>query len=126
MVQIQLGAAPNGHVLPVDEYKSTVTCSSCFERTSKQPHIRNGKLKRIPGAVICYNVLCPRRLTTRATTANRDLNGALNIALIGFSSLASIDGLPLIPFRRTNETNKFILSSLFPAHHHHGEEGMPT
>ncbi|OAD01206.1 hypothetical protein MUCCIDRAFT_112641 [Mucor lusitanicus CBS 277.49] len=104
----QLAALEKDLVLPVDEYKSTVFCSLCFERTSKQPHVRNGKLKRIPGAIICYNVKCPRRLTTRATTTttNRDRNGAYNIALIGFSRMASTDGLPLPPFRRSSKSNK--------------------
>lgn len=102
----QLGALDKDSVLLVDEYRSTVTCSSCFQRTSKQPHMRDGKLKRIPGAVVCHNVRCPRRLTTRATTTNRDGNGALNIAVIGFSRMASSDGLPLPPFRRSLKSNK--------------------
>ncbi|CAO0796693.1 unnamed protein product [Mucor circinelloides] len=91
----QLVASCHDSVVSVDEHKSTVTCSSCFGRTSKQPHIRAGKVTRIPGAVVCHNVLCPRRLTTRSTTINHDLNGAKNIALIDFSSLAAEDGLPL-------------------------------
>ncbi|KAL9550251.1 hypothetical protein MBANPS3_004817 [Mucor bainieri] len=122
----QLGVLERDVVLSVDEYKSTVTCSSCFKRTSKQPHIRDGKLKRIPGAVVCYNTQCPRRLTMNATTTNRDGNGALNIALIGFSRVASTDGLPLPPFRRSQQSNKYTLSPLFPAHQPHGEEGLPT
>ncbi|KAL7330325.1 hypothetical protein PS15p_205290 [Mucor circinelloides] len=103
----QLAASYHDSVVSVDEHKSTVTCSSCFGRTSKQPHIRAGKVTRIPGAVVYHNVLCPRRLTTRSTTINSDLNGAKNIALIGFSSLAAEDGLPLPPpFRRTHNPNK--------------------
>lgn len=40
-------------------------------------------------------------------TVNRDdLNGAKNIALIGFSSLAAQDDLALPPFRRSRNTNK--------------------
>ncbi|KAL7324037.1 hypothetical protein PS15p_210608 [Mucor circinelloides] len=107
----QLAASYHDSVVPVDEYKSTVTCSSCFGRTSKQPHIRAGKVTRIPGAVVCHNVLCPRRLTTRSTTINRDLNDAKNIALIGFSSLAAEDGLPLPPPIQTHTQPKQV--SLF-------------
>ncbi|KAF1800357.1 hypothetical protein FB192DRAFT_1458774 [Mucor lusitanicus] len=121
----QLGAGTNHSVVSVDEYKSTVTCSSCFHRTSKQVHLRDGHIKRIPGAVVCLNVKCPRRLTSGATTVNRDLNDAKNIALIGFSSLAAQDGLALPPFRRSHNTNKYILSQLFLAHQS-GEVGIPT
>lgn len=52
------------------------------------------------------NVTFPRRLITGATTLNRDLNGAKNIALIGFSYLAPQDYLPLPPCRRTYNSNK--------------------
>ncbi|KAG2200470.1 hypothetical protein INT47_011450 [Mucor saturninus] len=99
----------------VDEYKSTVNCSSCFELTTKQI-IRVGDhgRKRIKGAVICTNEICPRRLSSRSSTINRDQNGAMNIALIGFCHLVSEDGLTLQPFRRSdNNSNKFHLSKNF-------------
>lgn len=103
----ELAVSPQHHVLSVDENRSTITCSSCFKKTCKQPLIINGKLKRVAGAVICYNTQCPRRLTTKATTTNRDRNGAYNIASIGFSSFASRDGLPPPPpFRRSRPANK--------------------
>ncbi|KAF1800871.1 hypothetical protein FB192DRAFT_1437221 [Mucor lusitanicus] len=72
----ELAVSPQHHVLSVDENRSTITCSSCFKKTCKQPLIINGKLKRVAGAVICYNTQCPRRLTTKATTTNRDRNDA--------------------------------------------------
>ncbi|GAN07944.1 hypothetical protein MAM1_0183d07449 [Mucor ambiguus] len=105
----QLAVAPNDYVLAY-----------------KQPQIRNGKLKKIASAVVCHIANCPRRLATRPTTINRDQNGALNIALIGFSSLASTDGSPLPPFPRSHKLNKYSLSPLFLSHQNHGEEGIPT
>ncbi|OAD04618.1 hypothetical protein MUCCIDRAFT_108448 [Mucor lusitanicus CBS 277.49] len=84
----QLAAGTNNSVVPVDQYKSTVTCSSYFHRTSKQAHLRDGHIKRISGAMVCYNIKCPRRLTS------------------GFSSLAAQDDLALPPFRRSRNTNK--------------------
>ncbi|KAF1806486.1 hypothetical protein V8B55DRAFT_1007498 [Mucor lusitanicus] len=126
----QLGALERDVVLAVDEYKSTVACSSCFKRASKQPHIRDGKLKRIPGAVVCHNIHCPRRLTTGIITINRDGNGAYNIALIGFSRMASTDGLPLPPFRRSSNSNKYSLSNKFLTRqslvHNQGDARTPT
>ncbi|KAG2201086.1 hypothetical protein INT47_010838 [Mucor saturninus] len=96
----------------VDEYKSTVTCTSCFETTTKQVVRRGDTIKRIKGAVVCVNKDCPRRMHNKSTTSNRDQNGALNIALIGFSALVSEDGLTLPPFRRgVNNPNKFNLSN---------------
>ncbi|KAG2201780.1 hypothetical protein INT47_002040 [Mucor saturninus] len=99
----------------VDEYKSTVNCSSCFEPTKKQI-IRVGDhgRKRIKGAVTCTNEICPRRLSSRSSTINRDQNGAMNIALIGFCHLVSEDSLTLPPFRRSNNnSSKFHLSKNF-------------
>lgn len=98
----------------VDEYKSTVNCSSCFEPTTKQI-IRVGDhgRKRIKGAVTCTNEICPRRLSSRSSTINRDQNGAMNIALIGFCHLVSEDGLTLPPFRRSNNnSNKYEISEI--------------
>ncbi|CEP16880.1 hypothetical protein [Parasitella parasitica] len=101
----QLAACEKDFVLSVDEYKSTITCSSCFQRTTKQTQIRDGKVKSIPGVVVCFDPRCPRRISTSATTSNRDRNEATKIAMIGFSSLVSEDGLPLPAFRRT-QSNK--------------------
>jgi hypothetical protein len=61
----------------------------------------------LKGAVVCVNPSCPRRVATRSTTINRDHNGAFNIVLIGFSSLMSVDGLPLKPFRRSYNSIKY-------------------
>ena len=67
----------------------------------------DGALKRVKGAVVCYNTKCPKRVFQNATTTNRDENGAQNIALIGFSSLESKDGKPLPVFSRSySTTNK--------------------
>ncbi|KAI8875362.1 hypothetical protein K501DRAFT_280446 [Backusella circina FSU 941] len=63
----------------VDEYASTKTCSQCFDILRKQVLRRNGKIVRISGALECFN----RKY--HLTTINRDLNGAKNIASIGFS-----------------------------------------
>ncbi|GAN04004.1 hypothetical protein MAM1_0053d03460 [Mucor ambiguus] len=62
-------------VVSVDRHSSTVTCSSWFHRITKQVHVRNDHFKMIPGAVVCSNVTCPRRLTTGATTFNQDRYG---------------------------------------------------
>lgn len=104
----RLESVKNDHVCKVDEYKSTITCSSCFEVTTKQLiRTPEGKKKRIKGAVNCTNENCPRRLFGRSTTINRDANGAKNIALIGFSAMVSEDNLTLPPFRRGfNNSNK--------------------
>ena len=101
----QLNASSIDHVIKVDEYASTVTCSSCFQRTFKQPVRREGKIKRIPGAVVCINTSCPRRLSCNATTINRDRNAAWNITLIEFSTLVGQDNLSLPAFQRIR-TNK--------------------
>lgn len=95
------------HACLVDEFKSTITCSSCFQVTSKQlVRVQETKKKRIKGAVTCNNKNCPRR-AARMTTINRDMNGAANIALIGFSTLISQENLPLPPFQKSrNETTK--------------------
>ncbi|CEP15260.1 hypothetical protein [Parasitella parasitica] len=121
----QLAACEKDFVLSVDEYKSTITCSSCFQRTTKQTQIRDGKVKSIPGAVVCFNPRCQRRISTNATTSNRNRNGATNIAMIGFSSLVSEKGLPLPAFRRI-QSNKYALSALFLSHQAHGEDRIPT
>lgn len=89
------------HFQIVEEHNSTLKCTSCFKTTAKQ-HVRyKGKsFRRVKGAAVCANAKCPRRISTRSTTSNRNQNSARNIALIGFSSLVSEDGLPLPPFRR--------------------------
>ena len=94
----------------VDEFRSTITCSSCFEVTSKQiVRAQDGKKRRVKGAVVCSNPLCPRRVSTRCTTINRDGNGARNIALIGITSIISTDGRPLPPFQRgVYKSNKYV------------------
>ncbi|KAI7894604.1 uncharacterized protein EV154DRAFT_478278 [Mucor mucedo] len=76
----------DGHVAAVDGFKLTTICSSCFDVTTKQVvKVGENRLKRIKDAVTCTNHNCPRRLyPTRRTTVNRDMNGASNIALIGF------------------------------------------
>ena len=85
----------------VDEFRSTITCSSCFEATSKQiVRAQDGKKRRVKGAVVCSNPLCPRRVSTRCTTINRDGNGARNIALIGITSIISTDGRPTATFSK--------------------------
>ena len=85
----------------VDEYQTTITCSSFFNVNTKQIiRTANKNKKKIKGAVTCVNPECPKRLSTRSTTTNRDSNGALNIALVGFSLLVSDDNRPLPPFRR--------------------------
>ncbi|CEP08170.1 hypothetical protein [Parasitella parasitica] len=69
----------------VDEYRYTISGSSFLESTEKQGHkLLSGTLKQIPSAVVCFNPKCPRRLTQRATTSDRDANGAKNILLIEF------------------------------------------
>lgn len=65
-----LNSSSIDHVIKVDECTSTVTCSSCFQRTFKQPVRREGKIKRTPGAVVCINTSCLRRLTCNSTTIN--------------------------------------------------------
>jgi hypothetical protein len=93
----------------VEEFKSTITCSSCFGVTSKQTVRLNGSFKTIKGAVVCKNTNCPRRLTCRSTTINRDYNGTNNIGLIGFSSVVSDNGMPIAPFQRTSyKSNKYV------------------
>ncbi|GAN03538.1 hypothetical protein MAM1_0042c02993 [Mucor ambiguus] len=52
----QMGASTNDSFVSADEYKLTVTFSSCFHRPAKQVHVRNGRFKRIPGTVVCSNV----------------------------------------------------------------------
>lgn len=104
----QLNASSIDHVIKVDEYASTGTCSSCFQRTFEQPVRREGKAKRILGAIVCMNTSCLRRLSCNATTINRDRDGARNIALIGFSALVGQDNLPLPAFQRIR-TNKIPL-----------------
>lgn len=100
----------NDCVCLVDEFRSTITCNSCYHVTTKQIiRTKENKKKRIKGAVVCSNIYCPRRISTRSTTVNRDLNGAKNIALIGFSQLVSSDNCPLPPFRRSSyNTNKYV------------------
>ncbi|KAK4515787.1 Fatty acyl-CoA elongase/Polyunsaturated fatty acid specific elongation enzyme [Mucor velutinosus] len=49
----QMAAGSKDSVESVDEYKSTVTCSSCFHRTTKQVYVRDGRSKRIPGTAVC-------------------------------------------------------------------------
>ncbi|KAL9537086.1 hypothetical protein MBANPS3_012094 [Mucor bainieri] len=100
-------------VIKTDEFASSVTCNSCFQRTKKQTQRRpNGKLAIIKGAAaMCINPEYPRRKF--ATTINRDQNGARNIALIGFSRMVSQDGLPLPPFQSTHKSNKYTLSTNF-------------
>ena len=108
-VVARLRSVNNDMVSTVDEYRSTITCSSCFEITTKQIiRTGEGKKKRIKGAVTCLNPMCPRRISAGRTTVNRDYNGAKNIALIGFSRLISEDQLPLPPFRKgiKNNSNK--------------------
>ncbi|KAL9545672.1 hypothetical protein MBANPS3_007045 [Mucor bainieri] len=65
---------------------------------------------------MCVNPTCPRCLTCKATTINRDENGARNIALIGFSQLVSRDGLTLPPFRSSYNPNKYALSPNFSSY----------
>lgn len=104
----RLDCVPSDKAIFVDEYKSTITCSSCFETTTKQIiRTKDNRIKRIKGAVTCFNTKCPRKILSRSTTINRDQNGAKNIALIGFSSIISEDGLTLPPFRRYNNSNKY-------------------
>ena len=111
----RLKSVENDEVHFVDEYKSTITCSSCFEVTTKQVvRTTENKKRRIKGAVACLNSRCPRRLATRSTTINRDTNGARNIALIGLSSIISTNGRPLPPFQRgVNESNKYVQAQIF-------------
>ncbi|CEP10448.1 hypothetical protein [Parasitella parasitica] len=59
-------------VVSIDEYKSTVTCSSCFQRTTQQRQNRHGKVKKILGVVVCFNSKCPRQVSTSATIINRE------------------------------------------------------
>jgi hypothetical protein len=93
----------------VDEFKSTITCSSCFGVTLKQTVRLNGSFKTIKGAVVCKNTNCPRRLTCRSTTINRDYNGANNIDLIGFNFVVSDNGMPFASFQRTSyKSNKYV------------------
>ncbi|KAG2195154.1 hypothetical protein INT47_006603 [Mucor saturninus] len=109
----RFNSVANDHIAVVDEFKSTITCSSCFEVTTKQVvRVGEKRVKRIKGAVTCTNHNCPRRLSpTRRTTVNRDMNGTINIALIGFSCVVSNNSLPLPPFRRgIYNANKFNLS----------------
>ncbi|CEP18395.1 hypothetical protein [Parasitella parasitica] len=78
----QLAACEKVFVVSVDEYKSIITCSSCFQRTTKQTQIRDGKVRG------SFNPRCSRRIST----SNRDRIRATNIAMIGFSSLVSENG----------------------------------
>ncbi|KAF1799956.1 hypothetical protein FB192DRAFT_1142283 [Mucor lusitanicus] len=90
----------------VDEFNSTKICWACFHETQKQL-MRNqeGHMTRNLGAVTCYNTKCPMR-ASKQTTSNRDAQGAINIALIGFSKLVSKDGSVLPPFARKTNHDK--------------------
>ncbi|GAN01094.1 hypothetical protein MAM1_0004d00525 [Mucor ambiguus] len=92
----QLAASTNDSVVSVDGYK-------------------DGRIRKIP-----------RRLTTGSTTANCDLNGAKNIALIGFSCLLAQDGLPLPAFRRILNSNDYSLSQSLLAHQSYDDVGIST
>ena len=82
---LRLGRVRNDMVATVNEYRSTITCSSCFESTTTQIiRTGEGKKKRIKGAVTCRNPMCLRRISAGRMTINRDYNGAKNIALIVF------------------------------------------
>lgn len=76
----------------VDEYKSTITCSTCFQPTTKQAVRRNELVKRIKGAMVCINIKFPKRVLSKSTTTKHDRNGAPNIALTGFTKLVSSNG----------------------------------
>ncbi|CEP12397.1 hypothetical protein [Parasitella parasitica] len=108
--KISRGTREKDFFVSVDEYKSITTCPSCFQRTTKQAQIRDGKVKSVLGAVVCFNPRCPRRISTRATTSNRDKNGASSIAMIGSPSLVSENGLPLPAFRRTQSNKKVLFN----------------
>ncbi|KAL9544324.1 hypothetical protein MBANPS3_007681 [Mucor bainieri] len=113
----RLAAHGQDQVTTTNEFASTVTCNSCFCRTKKRSQrLSNGKMATIKGAVICVNPRCPRRLTCKATTINRDENGARNIALIGFSTMVSRDGCTLPPFRPSYNPDKYTLSPKFRAY----------
>ena len=97
----QLKSVEKDGMYVVDEYRSTITCFSCFQPTTKQLARKlDGKAKRVKSAVVCTNNICPKRIVYRQTTTNRDQNSAKNIALIGLSLALSDDGLALPPFRR--------------------------
>lgn len=110
----RLGSVEKDKTFIVDEYKSTINCSSCFEITTKQiTRVGDRGRKRTKGAVNCTNEVCPRRLSSCSSTINRDQNGAMNIALIGFCHLVSEDGSTLPPFRRSNNnSNKYEISKI--------------
>ena len=104
----RLKSVENDDFHVVDEFRSTITCSSCFSITTKQViRTSENKIRRIKGAVVCKNKFCPRRIKSKSTTTNRDENGARNIALIGFSILISKDGMVLPPYRRSYNSNKY-------------------
>lgn len=86
----RLFCVENDKTYTVDEFRSTITCSSCIEITTKQiVQVGENGRRRIKGAVICKNNKCPRRLSSSSCTINRDRNGAMNIVLIGFSCIVS-------------------------------------
>lgn len=107
-VMDRLKSVEKDSLYTTDEFRSTVTCNSCFSITTKQlMRVGDNRTRRIKGAVVCSNKHCPRRIKSNSTTVNRDQNGAINIALIGFSKIVSVDGQALPPFRRNYKSSKY-------------------
>lgn len=48
--------------------------------------------------MVYTNTKRPRKIANRLTTINRNQNGQAHLGLIRFSSVASVDNLPLPPF----------------------------
>ncbi|CEP15571.1 hypothetical protein [Parasitella parasitica] len=93
-------------VVIADEYHSTITCNSRFQRNKKQVRrLSSGKYETINEAVVCYSSNCPRRKQKKATTTNRNAKEAKNILLIGFSMMIS-DRNSVLPLFNRNKTNK--------------------
>ncbi|KAI9267641.1 hypothetical protein EDC94DRAFT_646414 [Helicostylum pulchrum] len=59
----------------VDEIRSTVTCSSCFEVTAKQiVRVGENEKRRVKGVVTCTNNKCPSRLFCSSCTVSTTLS----------------------------------------------------
>jgi hypothetical protein len=84
----------------VNEFRTTKLMSCCFNPGKFQKVRRDETLEEILGAEHCKNSNCIRRKKTKATTINRDFNGAKNISIAGLSRWLAENGQPLPPFNR--------------------------
>lgn len=70
-----------------DEYRPRKVCCGCFQETGKQlVRGKDDEMRRNLGAFVCSNPRYPKRLKCYATAMNRDCQGVVNIALMGFDN----------------------------------------